>query len=164
MVLNCLLYVSCWLAEGASEEPGDEGADGSDEEPSVGRQRYVDTEEMTLYFSYWSFFWFFFEGGVSLLKTSPTQRLITRRWRGECWIFSLRWLTTPLLVLRDWDTAEEQLPFLLGHMGTVLWLPLMRTTIMSSRTQAPCMRQWFLSAIHSFITSVLRFTLDIRFK
>lgn len=49
MVLNCLLYVSCWLAEGASEEPGDEGADGSDEEPSVGRQRYVDTEEMTLY-------------------------------------------------------------------------------------------------------------------
>lgn len=110
-------------------------------------------------------FWgFFFEGGVSLLKTSPTQRLITRRWRGECWIFSLRWLTTPLLVLRDWDTAEEQLPFLLGHMGTVLWLPLMRTTIMSSWTQALCMRQWFLSAIHSFITSMLRFTLDIRFK
>lgn len=104
MVLNCLLYVSCWLAEGASEEPGDEGADGSDEEPSVGRQRYVDTEEMTLYLL--KFFFFLRERGVSLLKTSPTQRLITCRWRGECWIFSLRWLTTPLLVLCDWDTTS----------------------------------------------------------
>lgn len=34
-------------AEGASEEPGDEGADGSDEEPAVGRQRHADAQEVT---------------------------------------------------------------------------------------------------------------------
>lgn len=33
-------------AEGASEEPGDEGADGSDEEPAVGRQCHADPQEM----------------------------------------------------------------------------------------------------------------------
>ena len=33
-------------AEGASEEPGDEGSDGSDEEPAVGRQRHADSQEM----------------------------------------------------------------------------------------------------------------------
>lgn len=43
-------YLSCWLSEGASEEPGDEGADGSDEEPAVGHQRHVDAEEMTVIF------------------------------------------------------------------------------------------------------------------
>lgn len=42
--------LSCSLPEGASEEPGDEGADGSDEEPAVGRQRHVDAEEMTVIF------------------------------------------------------------------------------------------------------------------
>lgn len=48
--------LSCWLPEGASEEPGDEGADGSDEEPAVGRQRHVDAEEMTVIFFYFSMF------------------------------------------------------------------------------------------------------------
>ena len=33
-------------AEGPSEEPGDEGSDGSDEEPAVGCQRHADTQEM----------------------------------------------------------------------------------------------------------------------
>lgn len=35
------------LPEGASEEPGDEGSDGSDEEPAVGRQRHADAQEVT---------------------------------------------------------------------------------------------------------------------
>ncbi len=33
-------------AEGTSEEPGDEGSDGPDEEPAVGRQRHADTQQM----------------------------------------------------------------------------------------------------------------------
>ena len=33
-------------AEGTSKEPGDEGSDGSDEEPAVGRQCHADTQEM----------------------------------------------------------------------------------------------------------------------
>lgn len=33
-------------AEGPSEEPGDEGSDGSDEEPAVGCQCHADAQEM----------------------------------------------------------------------------------------------------------------------
>lgn len=33
-------------AEGTSEEPGDEGSDGSDEEPALGCQRHADAQEM----------------------------------------------------------------------------------------------------------------------
>lgn len=66
--------ISCWLAEGASEEPGDEGADGSDEEPSVGRQRYVDTEEMTLYLIFWSFFFFLREGFLFWKQVPQVKR------------------------------------------------------------------------------------------
>ena len=36
-----------FFAEGEAKEPGDEDPDGPDEEPTVGRQRHVDTEEMT---------------------------------------------------------------------------------------------------------------------
>lgn len=40
-------HLSCGsFAEGPSEEPGDEGSDGSDEEPAVGRQRHADAQEM----------------------------------------------------------------------------------------------------------------------
>lgn len=35
--------MSCCYTEIAPEEPGDEGSDGPDEEPSVGRQCYADT-------------------------------------------------------------------------------------------------------------------------
>lgn len=35
-------------AEGATEEPGDEGPDGSDEEPVVGCQRHAHTQEIML--------------------------------------------------------------------------------------------------------------------
>lgn len=35
-------------AEGPTEEPGDEGPDGSDEEPVVGCQRHADTQEIML--------------------------------------------------------------------------------------------------------------------
>lgn len=34
-------------AESAPEEPGDEGADGPDEEPAVGRERHADPAEVT---------------------------------------------------------------------------------------------------------------------
>lgn len=33
-------------AESAPEEPGDEGADGPDEEPAVGRECHADPQEM----------------------------------------------------------------------------------------------------------------------
>lgn len=33
-------------AEGSTEEPGDEGSDGSDEEPAVGCQRHADAQEI----------------------------------------------------------------------------------------------------------------------
>lgn len=33
-------------AEGTPEEPGDEGTDGSDEEPAVGCQRHADAQEV----------------------------------------------------------------------------------------------------------------------
>lgn len=33
-------------AEGTTEEPGDEGSDGSDEEPAVGCQRHADAQEI----------------------------------------------------------------------------------------------------------------------
>lgn len=59
MVVN-FWYFSCCLPEGASEEPGDEGADGSDEEPAVGRQRHVDAEEMTVIFLFFNVFLSFF--------------------------------------------------------------------------------------------------------
>lgn len=44
-----LTDVSGSPAEGTTEEPGDEGSDGSDEEPVVGCQRHADTQEIMLH-------------------------------------------------------------------------------------------------------------------
>lgn len=44
LLLTDHLAILC--AESAAEEPGDEGADGPDEEPAVGRQRHADPQEM----------------------------------------------------------------------------------------------------------------------
>lgn len=101
MAVNTLIHLSCWLAEGASEEPGDEGADGSDEEPAVGRQRHVDAEEMTVLGCFFIIIFFVF-----LKKTPSHSMMMMYRWRGDCWMFCLRWLTTPVLVLLDWDAAS----------------------------------------------------------
>lgn len=39
-------HLSCGpSAEGSSKEPGDEGSNGSDEEPAVGRQCHADAQE-----------------------------------------------------------------------------------------------------------------------
>lgn len=40
-------HLATLCAESAPEEPGDEGADGPDEEPAVGRERHADPQEMT---------------------------------------------------------------------------------------------------------------------
>lgn len=158
MFLNRLLYLSCWLAESTSEEPGDEGADGSDEEPRVGRQRYADTEEMTVWF-----YLFLLEGGrVSFVNKSHTEDDKVQVKRGML-DFQLE-VTHNSPAGTSWlghYQLKSSCHFFWVTWGPVLWLPSMRTTVMSSWTPALCMRQWFLSAIQSFITSVLRFILCI---
>lgn len=44
-------HLATLCAESAAEEPGDEGADGPDEEPAVGRQRHADPQEMMTCFT-----------------------------------------------------------------------------------------------------------------
>lgn len=44
-------HLTTLCAESAAEEPWDEGADGPDEEPAVGRQRHADAQEMMTCFA-----------------------------------------------------------------------------------------------------------------
>lgn len=51
-------HLASLCAESAPEEPGDEGADGPDAEPAVGRERHADPAEVmsgtNFLFAFWT--------------------------------------------------------------------------------------------------------------
>lgn len=51
MLAIFLFKLTTVYAESAAEEPGDEGADGPNEEPAVGRQCHADPQEMMTCFT-----------------------------------------------------------------------------------------------------------------
>lgn len=88
------------------------------------------------------------------------DRMTMCRWRGEYWTLSLSWL-----LLHAWDAASRRAGAL--SLESFCWgCPATGATIMSSQTPASRIKLFlwgsvFVSAEPSFITSVLRFTLDI---